>query len=83
MKRKNTISQRLNIAQGQIEAIKKIIEENPENCQEILTQFKAANSALNKAVEIYLQNNINSCLSETPKKDKERIQKLLSELMEK
>ena len=54
---------RLNRAQGQIEAIKKILE-SPDNsdCLKTMQLLKAANNALKKFGEAYVERHLSDCL---------------------
>lgn len=66
---KNIIN-RLNRAEGQIRALRHLLEESDaENCKEFITQIKAARSALKRASEQYILGHINRCES-LPKKDR-------------
>ncbi|MBP7898368.1 metal-sensitive transcriptional regulator [Candidatus Gracilibacteria bacterium] len=78
--RKNTITQRLNIIKGQIDALSKIIDDE-KNCKKTIEQFRAVNSGLKRVVELYLQENLASCLQSTTPKDKERINTILGEFL--
>lgn len=59
-----TYEQRLKNVSGQINGISKMIE-NEEDAFKVLTQMKAARSALNSAMSVYIQDNfwdfINQC----------------------
>ena len=73
--RKNTVSQRLNIARGQVEALRDLVERG-EDCRKVVEQFSAAESALKSAMDNYLKQHLNNCLSgvdEETKKEMERI----------
>jgi DNA-binding FrmR family transcriptional regulator len=77
--RKNTISQRLNIIEGQIDGLGKLVSENAD-CQKVMAQFKAVSSALKKTMEIYLKENLECCLKDM-KKNK-NAQFLIKEIIE-
>jgi len=77
--RKNTVSQRLNIAKGQVEALKRLIEDDTD-CRKIIEQFSAADAALKSAIDCYLNDHLNHCLSElddNTKRELERVTKTL------
>lgn len=78
--RKNTVAQRLNIVKGQMDALSKIIDEG-KNCKKTIEQFRAVNSGLKKVIELYLQENLQSCLQSTTAKDKEEISLILGEFL--
>lgn len=68
--RKN-ITNRLNRAEGQIRALRQLIETNEaENCREFIIQIKAARAALKRASEQYVLAHIHRCES-LPKKERE------------
>jgi DNA-binding FrmR family transcriptional regulator len=77
--RKNTISQRLNIIEGQIDGLGKLVDENSD-CQKIIVQFKAINSALKKTMEIYLKENLEYCIKDMKKNKNAEF--LLKEIIE-
>lgn len=78
--RKNTIVQRLNIINGQINGLINLIEKK-EDCRKITIQFYAINSSLKKTMEMYFKKNINSCLKSVNFKKKKTIDFLLEGLI--
>jgi len=56
------ITHRLNRASGQIQAVKRMLEA-PErySCKEVVSQLKAARSALRKVSEVYVASQITAC----------------------
>ena len=77
--RKNTIIQRLNIIRGQIDGLNTLIQDDSD-CQKVMAQFKAINSALKKVIEIYLKENLECCMKDMEKnKD---VQFLIKEIIE-
>jgi len=78
--RKNTVTQRLNIIKGQVDGLVNLIEEK-ENCRKITEQFYAINSGLKKAIELYFQKNLNSCLKSVNLKKRKTIEFLLKEII--
>ncbi len=78
--RKNTITQRLNIIKGQLDALSAIIDDG-KNCKKAIEQFRAVNSGLKKVIELYLQENLTSCLQSATIKDKEQINIVLGEFL--
>ena len=81
-KKQDNIAKRLNIIKGQIDGLGRLIKEKPEDCQGVLNQFKAVNSALKKVTELYVKGNINSCLRAVRLKDKKTINTLIEKLIE-
>ena len=58
---KDKLIHRLNRANGQLEAVKRMVE-NDANCLETLQQLKASINALKKFGEAYTQDHLNDCL---------------------
>lgn len=68
---------RLSRAQGQVEAIKKILKtEEEHNCLDVLRLHKAAIQALKKSAEAYVQHYAQVCMS---KKDAKEMSVMLQE----
>lgn len=78
--RKNSLTQRLNIIKGQVEALSTIIDEG-KSCKKAIEQFHAVNSGLKRVIELYLQENLTSCLQSTTTKDREEINLILGEFL--
>lgn len=71
---------KLNRASGQIDAVKRMIEDG-RYCVDILTQIKAARSAL-KSIEIsILQKHMESCLGDAAHKDEDAMQEKINEIV--
>ena len=62
MKDSKSYVRRLNIIKGQIEGIKKMIENGDSECLSVLTQIKAAKQGLNKVGEGYMRERMSECL---------------------
>ncbi|HHD92067.1 MAG TPA: metal-sensitive transcriptional regulator [Candidatus Portnoybacteria bacterium] len=77
---KRTLPQRLNIIKGQIDGLSKLIEDN-ENCRKVTEQFYAINSGLKKVIELYLKENLNSCLRSMDNRKKKVVDFLLKEII--
>ena len=58
---KDKLIHRLNRANGQLDAVKRMIE-NDANCLDTLQQLKASINALKKFGEAYMQDHLNDCL---------------------
>ena len=78
--RKNTVNQRLNIIKGQIDGLANLIEKK-EACHKITEQFYAINIGLKKAIELYFQENLSSCLKSVNFKKRKTINFLLKEII--
>jgi DNA-binding FrmR family transcriptional regulator len=78
--RNNTIVQRLNIIRGQVDGLSKLVEKKAD-CQKITEQFYATNVALKKVIELYFKENLTSCLKSLGRKDKEKVDFLLKEII--
>ncbi len=62
---RSNLIHRLNRIQGQIEAIKKMItDEEKRDCMNTLRLLKAANNAMKKFGEAYVNMHINECISD-------------------
>lgn len=58
---------RLNRAQGQIEAIKKLLESGKnKDCVKTLQQLKAAQNALKKFAQAFVHQHLDECLQSKP-----------------
>ena len=78
--RKNSIIQRLNIIKGQIEGLIRLIEKK-EDCQKVVTQFYAVNTAFKKAMTMYFKENLSLCLKSINLKKRKMIEFLLEEII--
>jgi len=73
---------RINRVEGQIRGIKKMVDEQ-KYCLDILTQIKAARSALKSLELIILENHIGHCLVNAAKSGSEKeINIKMNEVME-
>jgi DNA-binding FrmR family transcriptional regulator len=85
MKDDKKIIQRLNRIIGQLEGVKKMIsKENTKTntCTDILTQFKASNSALENTMKLFSISQINYCFHSLEKKDsQEELNKILDSII--
>ena len=77
---KRSVIQRLNIIKGQIDGLTNLIEKK-ENCHKITSQLYAINVALKKTIELYLQENLTSCLKSINFEEKEAVNFLLKEII--
>lgn len=65
---------------GQLEGVKKMIEEDKE-CADIITQLKASKSAINTTMNRLIEDHSKNCLKDLNQKDREKISSLFSELI--
>jgi DNA-binding FrmR family transcriptional regulator len=60
----SAMTHRLNRAMGQIRAVQRMLEHPQQySCKDVVSQLKAARSALRKASELYVGAQITSCAS--------------------
>ena len=69
---------RLKKIEGQVRGLQKILEEDPNNCEKIITQFSATKSALESCFRNLLEVNLESCIQSG---EKEKISKILKTLL--
>ena len=79
---KKRLLTRLKRAEGQIAAVRRMVEEDAY-CTDVLTQIAAARGALGKTGELLLRSHIESCVSEAfTSGDPEHRQAHIEELMD-
>ena len=76
---KDDALRRLSIAQGHLEKVKNMLEENAY-CPDVIHQSHAVQAALKKADEIILQGHLQSCV--LPSVNEKNTEKLVDEVME-
>lgn len=64
-----SINQRLNNINGQIDGVKKMIE-SKKDCVQILTQLKSIKSAVNRVMEVLVDEKFDSCMKSLKNEDK-------------
>ncbi|GBF50132.1 metal-sensitive transcriptional repressor [Leptospira ryugenii] len=64
LEEKTKLIHRLNRIQGQVEAIKRSILEEEKDCEKAILLLKAANQAMKKFGEAYIQEYMASCFQE-------------------
>ncbi|WCL49471.1 metal-sensitive transcriptional regulator [Leptospira sp. GIMC2001] len=72
---KSDLINRLNRIQGQIEALKKVVNDPEAECMKAMQLLKAANNALKKFGESYVSRHLDECL-----RSKNSIQEMESDL---
>ena len=59
---KTAVSQRIASANGHLNGIKKMVEED-KYCIDVIQQIQAVQAALNKVTSIILENHLNTCVT--------------------
>lgn len=70
-----TISQRLNNITGQIEGVKKMVN-NQTDCVQVLTQLKAIKSAITSVMDSVIEEQFDTCLKSLKNEDKKLLIKI-------
>ncbi len=65
-----SITQRLNNITGQIEGVKKMVD-NQTDCIQVLTQLKAIKSAVGSVMDSVIDEQFNTCMKSLKKEDKD------------
>ncbi|MBO7178575.1 MAG: metal-sensitive transcriptional regulator [Clostridia bacterium] len=73
---------RLNRVGGQIGGIVKMIE-NGEDCEKVLVQLLACESAIKKTANIILKNHLNTCVKESIERGEEDVMQGFTKIIEK
>ena len=74
-------TQLINIITGQLNGVSRMIE-NEDECFEVLTQLKAAKSALNSLTNKYLQEKFVKCLKNGEESKEHICEKFFKELLD-
>ena len=77
---KKSKEQLLNNVIGQLEGVKRMLEEE-KDCFDIMIQMKAARSALETVMNNFMEENFTECVVGINKKDREKLEKLLKEII--
>ena len=75
-----TNEQLINNIIGQLNGIKKMMDAN-QACSDIIVQLKAAKSSFNTLSTRFISQSFMNCYQGVPKKEKEQMEKLLTELI--
>lgn len=76
-------SKRINNAIGQLEGIKRMMEEG-KSCVEVLTQLKAARASVSAVMDAYIEGELGNCLNCVKgAREKETIRVLFEEINKK
>lgn len=80
---KKTTPQLIKNIVGQLEGIERMIEKK-EDCFKVIVQMRATKSALGNVMDKFIQENFVSCTSACQnKKEKDKMEKLINELIKK
>lgn len=77
---KKNIENRINNIIGQLNAIKRMESEKKVDCTQIIMQLKAIKAATSSLYENYLSTNLNACLQNGGRKNKELLHNLIKEI---
>lgn len=66
---------------GQLEGVKKMLNNEKSDCFDVLVQMKASKGAFEKVMMQYLGENLIECTFKNEKSEKERLGKLLKEVV--
>ncbi|MGE5425542.1 MAG: metal-sensitive transcriptional regulator [Bacillota bacterium] len=79
-----TAEQRINNIIGQLEGIKKMLKESPNDCFPLLMQMKAVKSAISSLTEQILSTELDRCLNGKMSSEKrDKMAGLLKEVIKK
>lgn len=78
-----TIEQRINNIIGQLEGAKKMLADERRDCFSPLIQLKAARSALASLMEKIVAVELSYCLTGRKKPDKEKMERIFKEIINK
>lgn len=70
-----SIQQRLNNINGQIEGVKKMVD-NKKDCVQILTQLKAIKSAVGSVMDNLINDQFDTCFKSLKEEDKKLLIKI-------
>ena len=82
MRKKEQLIKRLNIISGQIDGIKKMIEED-RYCKDILIQIVAVKNAINSLGNQVLERHLKTCVERDIKEGKDEIMDEVMDLVKK
>jgi DNA-binding FrmR family transcriptional regulator len=75
-----TTEQRINNIIGQLEGVKKMLNNKDKDCLTVIMQFKAARSAISSLMNKLLEEEMDCCFLKE-KKQPEKISKLFKEII--
>ncbi|MCF7795173.1 metal-sensitive transcriptional regulator [Patescibacteria group bacterium] len=77
---KKNIENRINNIIGQLNAIKRMSNDENVDCAKLIVQLKAVKAATSSLYENYLSTNLNTCLQGQGKKNKILLNNLIKEI---
>ena len=72
-----SIQQRLNNIVGQVEGVKKMVDNN-KDCVQLLIQLKAIKSAVGSVMDTIIEKQFDTCINSLKKEDKNLLIKIKS-----
>ncbi|HNX11066.1 MAG TPA: metal-sensitive transcriptional regulator [bacterium] len=76
-----TINQRIKNIIGQLQGVDKMLSEDQVDCLKVITQLKAARSAVSSLMEKYLESEFDCCLYQAKGQNKEQLKKIVAEMV--
>jgi len=78
-----TGEQRINNIIGQLTGIKKMLTENKQDCLAVMTQLKAARSAISSLMTNVISEEFDRCLANSSQNDKHQLEQIFKEVLTK
>ncbi len=78
-----SFDQRINIIIGQLEGIKKMLNQKNGNCFDSVVQLKAVKSSVSSLMTKVLEEEFNTCYLKDCPTNKDQIKKIFSEILKK
>ncbi len=75
--------QRINIIIGQLEGVKKMLSNKDTSCFDSVIQLKAIKSSLSSLMDKILKEEFDVCFAKQCPNNKEKIKKIVSEILKK
>jgi len=76
-----TNQQRIKNVIGQLQGVEKMLAEKQIDCFKVITQLKAAKSAISSVMEKYLSSEFECCLYQAKGENREQLKKIMSEMV--
>lgn len=73
--------QRINIIIGQLEGVKKMINNKKNSCLDSVNQLKSVKSSVTSLMNKLLEEDLNNCFSNQRSSNKEKIKKIIFEIL--
>lgn len=75
--------QRINIIIGQLEGVKKMLNQESSSCFDSVVQLKAVKSSISSLMDKVMEEEFNTCFLKECPSNKEKIKKIFSEVLKK